>query len=251
MVADITLLRFKLRRYARRRLLVRQGCRPFNTRDDQIAPIAPAPCSRLSPRGLYRTTLMIHSGQRIRTLGTQHCGGASMGHSRRSGHEAPGRRSGSRTGADVELRRWQGPPTRPRSRGTARLERLLMPLSGHPIAIALQRFRFGLPSRPGPERRRDGFRSDVESQDTPTPAIEPEPRRRKEIARRRRQPAEAARRFFLQIFQVVFAPTPGDTTIDFEPDRFRLHVARWQHVREREIAALSSVFSEARFRRWL
>ena len=116
------------------------------------------------------------------------------------------------------------------------LERLLMPLSGvdHAIAIALQRFRFGLRSRPGQERRRDGLRSDVEFHDTPTPAIEPEPRRRKEIARRRRQPAEAARRFFFQIVQIIFAPTPGDATIDFEPDRFRLHVARWQHVREHQ-----------------
>jgi len=94
-------------------------------------------------------------------------------------------------------------------------ERLVVPVAGvdHAIAIARQRFRLGFAQSAGQERRRDGLRSDVESHDTPTLAIDPKLRRRKEIARRRRQPAETARGFFFQILQLVFAPTPGDASI--------------------------------------
>ena len=112
-------------------------------------------------------------------------------------------------------------------------QRLLMPLSGvyDAIAIALQRFRFDF-SLAGPGRNGAATASGPTSSSTIPRRLqlEPDPRRRKEIARRRRQPAEAARRFFFQIVQIIFAPTPGDATIDFEPDRFRQHVARWQHV---------------------
>ena len=120
-------------------------------------------------------------------------------------------------------RRWRDPP----ETGSALLlvqdlqefldpfERLVVPVAGvdHAIAIARQRFRLGFAQSAGQERRRDGLRSDVESHDTPTLAIDPKLRRRKEIARRRRQPAETARGFFFQILQLVFAPTPGDASI--------------------------------------
>src|SRR4029434_656148 len=100
------------------------------------------------------------------------------------------------------------------------LEWLLMPLVGvdHAIAVALQRFRLGFAQSAGQERRSDRLRSDVESHDTPTLAIEPEPCRCKEIARPLRQPVETARGFFFQILQIVFALTCGDATINFAPD---------------------------------
>src|SRR4029453_1653668 len=103
-----------------------------------------------------------------------------VGHARRLVREAPGRRSRSRTGADAELRRWGALlPVQDLQEFLDPLERLLMPLVGihYAIAIALQRFRFGLAQPAGKERRRDALRSDVESHDAPTPAIEPEPRR--------------------------------------------------------------------------
>src|SRR5262249_18931487 len=35
--------------------------------------------------------------------------------------------------------------------------------------------------------------------------------------------------------QVIFATTPDNATIDFQPNRFRLYVVRRQHIRERQI----------------
>ena len=123
---------------------------------------------------------------------------------------------GSRSGADANLRRQERPPlVQDLQEFLDPFERLVVPLAGvdHAIAIARQRFRLGFAQSAGQERRRDGLRSDVESHDTPTLAIDPKLRRRKEIARRRRQPAETARGFFFQILQLVFAPTPGDASI--------------------------------------
>jgi len=123
---------------------------------------------------------------------------------------------GSRSGADANLRRQERPPlVQDLQEFLDPFERLVVPVAGvdHAIAIARQRFRLGFAQSAGQERRRDGLRSDVESHDTPTLAIDPKLRRRKEIARRRRQPAETARGFFFQILQLVFAPTPGDASI--------------------------------------
>ena len=119
------------------------------------------------------------------------------------------------------------------------LERIFKPFRGidHAIAIPLQRLRlrFKFAQSPGQNRCCDGLRPDVEPHDTPALAIEPKLRHREEIPGRRRKPAKTKRGLFLQVFQIVFVPTPDDATIDLKPDRFRLDVVCRQHIRDRKI----------------
>src|SRR5262245_54835382 len=78
------------------------------------------------------------------------------------------------------------------------------------IAFALQRLRSRLAEPTREERRRNSVRSDVEPHDAAPLAIQPEPRRREKFARSRRQPAETARGFVLQILQ-IFRKREADT----------------------------------------
>jgi hypothetical protein len=80
------------------------------------------------------------------------------------------------------------------------------------IALKRSRFRFTKPTRE--ERRSNSLGTDVEPNDAAPLAIEPEPGGPEKVARCRRQPAETARGFVLQVLQIILVPAPGNTTIN-------------------------------------
>lgn len=104
-----------------------------------------------------------------------------------------------------------------------------------PIAVTLQRSRPGFPKPSGQEGRGYGLWSDIQSNDSPSPAVDPEPCCGKEVAGCRRQFTKTTGGLLFQVVQFVFASTRGGAGVDFEPNRLRLHVVWRQHVCNRQI----------------
>src|SRR4051812_8400229 len=104
-----------------------------------------------------------------------------------------------------------------------------------PITVTLQQLRAGFPQLSCDQGRGNCVGPDVEPNNSSIPAADSELGDGEEVARERRQPAEPAQRFLLQLLQLVVAPTPRSPNIDFEPHRFRLNVARRQQLRNRQV----------------
>src|SRR5262245_13107303 len=93
------------------------------------------------------------------------------------------------------------------------LERIRIAIAGidHAIAIAPQRLRsqFAKPTRE--ERRRNSLGTNVEPHNAAPLAIQPEPRGREKLAGGRRQLAETACRFVLQILKIFLGAASSNT----------------------------------------
>src|SRR6266700_2166314 len=103
------------------------------------------------------------------------------------------------------------------------------------VAIALQRSCPRFPETSRQECRGYGLSPDIETYDPSPLAVDPEPCSGEEIASLGWEFAKAAGSLLFQLVQFVLADAPGGTAIDFKPNRFRLHVACRQHIRDGQV----------------